>query len=66
MYNFGKVVGEESVCVIEQKIATLRVELGKLMTENEPRYEEVYRLSVQLDELINEYYMVYQEEKCYT
>jgi len=52
--------------MLEQKIAMLRMELGRLMTEEEPRCDEVYKLSVQLDELINEYYKVCQKEACYT
>lgn len=41
--------------MIEEKIKKLREKLNQCIT-NDEKYEKIYKLSVELDELIAEYY----------
>lgn len=43
------------MCMLEEKIKRKRKELNESL-ENHKGYEDVYRLSVELDELITEFY----------
>ena len=43
---------------MEEKMRKLRAELTALMVGNCSDYEKIYQISVELDELITEYYQV--------
>lgn len=48
--------------MLEEKIKRKREELNKSLEEHD-KYENVYKLSVELDELISEFYKETEEKK---
>ena len=50
------------MCMIEEKIQIKRKQLNESIEKN-GKYEDVYRLSVELDDLITEFYKESKEKK---
>ena len=49
------------MCMLEEKINKKREELNNSIEKNE-KYEDVYRLSIELDDLITEFYKKSEEK----
>ena len=50
------------MCILEEKIQIKRKQLNESIEKN-GKYEDVYRLSVELDDLITEFYKESKEKK---